>query len=68
MKDINKILPELPPNSYATISNFPLSPAEIKETSRMFRFDSKWHTLFNEKDSITIDGKTLLKQNAKRFT
>lgn len=68
MRDINKLLPKLPKNSYATISNFPLSQAEIKETSKMFRFDSKWHTLYNEKDSITIDGKTLLKQNAERFT
>lgn len=68
MKDINKLLPKLPKDSYATLSNFPLSLAEIKQTARMFRYDSKWHILFNEKDFITIDGKSILKQSAERFT
>lgn len=68
MKDINKLMPKLPKNCYATISNFPMSRSEINETTKIFGYDSKWHTLFDRKDSIDIDGKTILKQNAKRYT
>lgn len=68
MKDINDLMPKLPKNSFAALLNFIPNKAEAHQLLKTFPFDSRWHTFDNSKDSVVIDGKTTLKQNAKRFT
>lgn len=68
MRDINNYLPKLPKNSFGALTNFKPNKIEREEMIRKFPFDSKWHEIFNEKNQITIDGKTILKQKAERYT
>lgn len=68
LKNINDRMPKLPPSSFGALMNFTPNKAEQNELLRTFPYDSRWHTFFNEKDQVTIDEKTILKQNAKRYT
>lgn len=68
MRDINKILPKLPKNYFGALLNFVPNKAEANEILKTFPYDSKWHTLLQDTNSMIIDGRIIRKQNAERFT
>lgn len=68
MRNINDYLPKLPKNSLGIATNFSPSDAERQQLFKAFPFDSRWHEFFIDGKQIHVDGMTILKQNAKRFT
>lgn len=68
MRDINDIMPKLPPNYFGVVSNFNPDKMMKKEFLKTFPFNSKWHTVLKENDSLVIDGKNIIKHSAKRYT
>ena len=41
---------------------------KVKEMNKIFPDNGKWHTVFEEQDQITIDGKEIRKKNPDKWT
>jgi hypothetical protein len=41
---------------------------KVKEMNKIFPHNGKWHTVYEEKDSVTIDGKQIWKKNPHKWT
>jgi hypothetical protein len=68
VNDINKILPKIPNMRWGALMNKAPTNQRIKEMEKMFPDNGKWHTIFDEKDQVIIDGKRVWKQSPERWT
>ena len=68
INDINNILPKIPNMRWGALMNKAPTNRRIKEMNRMFPDNGKWHTVFDEKDYVIIDGKRVWKQSPERWT
>jgi hypothetical protein len=70
MKDINEIMPRVPNMRWGALMNKPPTNKKVKEMNmnNIFPDNGKWHTVFEEKDNITIDGKQIWKKDPKKWT
>ena len=41
---------------------------KVEEMNKIFPDNGKWHTVFEEKEKITIDGKEILKKDPNKWT
>jgi hypothetical protein len=41
---------------------------KVHEMNKIFPSNGKWHTIFEEKDLITIDGKQIRKKDPTKWT
>jgi len=41
---------------------------KVEEMNKIFPDNGKWHTVFEEQDEITIDGKQIRKKNHDKWT
>ena len=68
MRDINDILPKIPNMRWGALMNRAPTNRRIDEMNRIFPSNGKWHTVFEEKDHITIDGRQVWKKDPKKWT
>jgi len=41
---------------------------KVEEMNKIFPDNGKWHTVFEEQDKITVDGKEIRKKNPDKWT
>ena len=49
---------------WGALTNASPTNAKLKELNKMLPHDSKWHTLFEEKDQVHIDGVPVRRKTA----
>ena len=68
MKDINEIMPKIGNMKWGALTNRPPTKARIYEMDRIFPDNGKWHTVFEDRDLISIDGKHIRKKSLDKWT
>ncbi len=68
MKDINDIMPKVPNMRWGALMNKAPTNKKVKTMNKIFPHNGKWHTVFEEKDYVTIDGKQIWKKNPNKWT
>ena len=68
MKDINDIMPKVPNMKWGALMNKPPTNEKFKEMNKIVPDNGIWHTIFEEKNAITIDGKEVLKKDPNKWT
>ena len=68
MKDINDIMPKVPNMRWGALTNKAPTNKKIYEMDKIFPANGKWHTVFEEKDNVTIDGKQVWKKEPEKWT
>ena len=72
MRDINDILPKLPPNSLGLAMNWKPEQAELKNlvTKSPLPFDGRWHTLgrIPGHTDLVVDGKFIRRSDDSKLT
>ena len=68
IKKINEIMPKIPNMKWGALTNAVPTNAKIKEMNKLLPHDKKWHTLFEEKDQVHIDGVTVRRKNTNSMT
>lgn len=68
MRDINDIMPKIPNMRWGALTNRRPTHERIAEMSHIFPPNGKWHTIFEENDQITIDGRRVWKKRAEAWT
>jgi len=68
MKDINDILPKVPNMRWGALMNKAPTNVKVEEMNKIFPHNGKWHTVFEEKDQVTIDGKQIWKKDPSKWT
>jgi len=68
MKDINDILPKVPNMRWGALMNKAPNNKKVEEMNKIFPHNGKWHTVFEEKDQVTIDGKSIWKKDPTKWT
>ena len=48
--------------------NRPPTNEKVEEMNKIFPSDGKWHTVFEDKESVTIDGKEIRKKVPAKWT
>ena len=68
MKDINDIMPKVPNMKWGALMNKAPTNEKFEEMNKIFPSNGKWHTVFEENDSVTIDGKQIWKKSSDKWT
>ena len=68
MKDINEVLPKVPNMKWGALMNKAPTNKKVKELDKIFPYNGKWHTVFEEKDHTYIDGKIVWKKDKVSWT
>ena len=68
MKDINDILPRVPNMRWGALMNRAPTNKKVEEMNKIFPHNGKWHTVIEEKDQVTIDGKQIWKKDPNKWT
>ena len=68
MRDINDIMPKIKNMRWGALTNMPPTNQRVYYMDRIFPHNGRWHTVFEDKDVVTIDGKQVRKHNAERWT
>ena len=63
VKKLNEIMPKIPNMKWGALTNAYPTNAKLNELGRLLPHDKKWHSLFEEKDKIHIDGVTHIVQS-----
>ncbi len=68
MRDINDIMPKIPNMRWGALMNKRPTNDRIMEMNKIFPDNGNWHTVFEERDHITIDGRQIRRANPQRWT
>ena len=68
MKDINEVMPKIPNMKWGALMNKAPTNKKVKELDKIFPYNGKWHTVFEEKDHTFIDGKIVSKKDKESLT
>lgn len=68
MKDINDIMPKVPNMKWGALMNKAPTNEKFEEMNKIFPSNGKWHTVFEENDSVTIDGRQIWKKSSDKWT
>lgn len=68
MKDINDIMPKIPNMRWGALLNKPPTNDKVEEMNKMFPHNGKWHTVFEEKDQVIVDGNRVWKKDPEKWT
>lgn len=68
MRDINDVMPRIPNMRWGALMNRAPTDDRIREMNRIFPDNGRWHTVFEDKESITIDGRQVQKAGPRRWT
>lgn len=68
VEKLNKIMPKPKNMKWGALTNAYPTNAKLKELNKMLPHDKRWHTLFEEKDQVHIDGVTVRRKNLNSMT
>ena len=68
MKDINDFMPKIKNMRWGALMNRSPTDEKIDHMNKIFPPNGKWHTVYEEKDQVHIDGKTIWKKNPDSWT
>ena len=68
MKDINDIMPKVQNMRWGALMNKAPTNDKVKEMNKIFPDNGRWHTIFEEEDQVTVDGKEIRKKNPDKWT
>ena len=68
MKDINDIMPKVRNMRWGALMNKAPTSDKVKEMNKIFPDNGRWHTVFEEEDQVTVDGKEIRKKNPDKWT
>jgi len=68
MKDINDIMPKVQNMRWGALMNKAPTSDKVQEMNKIFPDNGKWHTVFEEQDQVTVDGKEIRKKNPDKWT
>ncbi len=68
MKDINDIMPKVPNMRWGALMNKAPTSDKVQEMNKIFPDNGRWHTVFEEQDQVTVDGKEIRKKNPDKWT
>jgi len=68
MKDINDIMPKIPHMRWGALMNKAPTSDKVEEMNKIFPNNGRWHTVFEEQDQVTVDGKEIRKKNLDKWT
>ncbi len=68
MKDINDIMPKIPNMRWGALMNKAPTNDRIHQMNKIFPSNGKWHTIFEDTTSITVDGKQIWKKDPNKWT
>jgi len=63
MKDINEVMPKIPKMNWGALLNKVPTNESIEQMNKIFPHNGKWHTVFDEKDQVFVDGKRIWKKD-----
>ena len=67
-KDINDIMPKVDNMRWGALMNRPPTRGRVQHMDQIFPHNGRWHTVFEDEDSVTIDGREVRKDGPKRWT
>ena len=62
-RDINDIMPKVDNMRWGALMNCPPTSERVRYMDRIFPHNGRWHTVFEEEDSVTIDGAQVRKND-----
>lgn len=68
MRDINEIMPKIPHMRWGALTNAFPTNTRLKEMNTLFSHDGKWHTVFEEKEQVFVDGVRVWKKDPTAWT
>jgi hypothetical protein len=68
MKDINDIMPKVRNMRWGALMNKAPTSDKVEEMNKIFPDNGRWHTVFEEPDQVTVDGKEIRKKNPDKWT
>ena len=68
MKDINDIMPKIPHMRWGALMNRAPTNEKVNQMNKIFPHNGKLHTVFEERDSVTIDGKQIWRKDPNKWT
>ena len=68
MRDINEIMPKIPNMNWGALLNKMPTNKKIEYMNKIFPHNGKWHTIFDDKDHVVVDGKFIRKKDAKEWS
>lgn len=68
MRDINDILPRIPNMRWGALTNRPPTNQRIREMNRLFPHNGRWHTVFEDRDYVLVDGRPIRKADPSAGT
>jgi len=68
MRDINDIMPKIPYMKWGALLNKKPNNEKIEYMNKIFPPNGKWHTVFEEKDHVLLDGKYIWKKDPNAWT
>ena len=67
MKDINDIMPKVQNMRWGALMNKAPTNDKVVEMNKIFPDNGRWHTVFEEQDQVTVDGKEIRKKNPDKW-
>ena len=67
-RDINDIMPKIDNMRWGALMNRPPTEQAIQDMDAIFPHNGRWHTVFEESDAVTIDGRTVRKKDPEKWT
>jgi len=61
-------MPKVPNMRWGALMNKAPTSDKVEEMNKIFPDNGKWHTVFEEQNEITIDGKQIRKKNPDKWT
>jgi len=68
MRDINEIMPKIPNMRWGALMNKSPTEEKIDHMDNIFPHNGRWHTVFEEKDSVFVDGQRIWKKNPNSWS
>jgi hypothetical protein len=68
MRDVNEIMPKIPNMKWGALMNKYPTNTKIDHMNKIFPPNGKWHTVFEEKDLVFVDGKRIQKKDSSSWT
>ena len=61
-------MPKVPNMRWGALMNKAPTSDKVKEMNKIFPDNGRWHTVFEEQDQVTVDGKEIRKKNPDKWT
>jgi hypothetical protein len=68
MRDINEIMPKIPNMRWGALLNREPTNKKVKQLDKMLPHDKRWHTVFEDQDTVYVDDVRVKKEEPEKWT